>query len=558
MTTQTETCRHNPSHQFVVTGDDLAFYDRVSPVIGGKKLLVPSPTLCPDCRQQNRLAFRNERRLYHRNCALSGKPVISMYSPDKPFVVYGVQEWWSDGWEALSFGREFDFARPFFPQFQELMLRVPRIALVIVNVENSDYCNYTGDLKNCYLCFGSIFAEDCYYGSPYYSRNCVDVLVTRDADFCYECVDCEKVYECFFCQDCYSSSHLLFCYDCLGCQDCICCTTLRNKRYCLDNMQLSRTEYQKRKSELILSQKMLAGMRAQFEQHKQAAIRRAAIQQSCENCSGSYLSECKNVHDSFFVRRGEDCKFLRQTIDVKDCYDTNYMEEAELVYNSFGAYHEYQVLFSSTIYKSSSMLYCDFCVNDCRHCFGCIGLKKKQYCILNKQYTQDDYERLVPQIVGHMQAHGEWGEYFPFPLSPYAYNETVAQEYFPLSRDNALLLGADWKDEELNAAQRSGETTLPETIGEVDDEITNEVLLCGDCAKHYRIIRPELDFYRRMGLPLPMHCPDCRHYQRLSLRNPCRLWQRSCSKCGLLMQTSYAPAQPETVYCEKCYRRDVV
>ena len=37
-----------------------------------------------------------------------------------------------------------------------------------------------------------------------------------------------------------------------------------------------------------------------------------------------------------------------------------------------------------------------------------------------------------------MMKTGEWGEFFPSSLSPFGYNETVAQEHFPMSREEVL------------------------------------------------------------------------------------------------------------------------
>jgi len=39
----------------------------------------------------------------------------------------------------------------------------------------------------------------------------------------------------------------------------------------------------------------------------------------------------------------------------------------------------------------------------------------------------------VPKIIEHMQKMGEWGEFFPSSLSPFGYNETVAEEYYPIN-----------------------------------------------------------------------------------------------------------------------------
>jgi len=55
---------------FEITDDDLKFYDKGSPVVKGRKFVMPSPTHCPDCRLMKRLAFRNEKNLYKRKCDL--------------------------------------------------------------------------------------------------------------------------------------------------------------------------------------------------------------------------------------------------------------------------------------------------------------------------------------------------------------------------------------------------------------------------------------------------------------------------------------------------------
>jgi hypothetical protein len=79
--------------------------------------MIPPPTLCPDCRQQRRLSFRNERKLYKRKCDATGKDIISIYSPDKPYTVYHQDYWWSDAWEPMDYGRDFDFSRSAIEQF---------------------------------------------------------------------------------------------------------------------------------------------------------------------------------------------------------------------------------------------------------------------------------------------------------------------------------------------------------------------------------------------------------------------------------------------------------
>ena len=52
-----QNCKKN----FVIEQEDFNFYDRIK---------VPPPTFCPECRFQRRMAWRNDRTLYKRNCDL--------------------------------------------------------------------------------------------------------------------------------------------------------------------------------------------------------------------------------------------------------------------------------------------------------------------------------------------------------------------------------------------------------------------------------------------------------------------------------------------------------
>src|SRR3989338_8249888 len=91
------------------------------------KMQVSEPTLCPDCRQQRRLAWRNERHWYRRNCDQCGRSTVSLYAPESPYTVFCQPCIWSDAWAPLIYGQDFDFSRPFFDQYRELQLKVPRV-----------------------------------------------------------------------------------------------------------------------------------------------------------------------------------------------------------------------------------------------------------------------------------------------------------------------------------------------------------------------------------------------------------------------------------------------
>jgi len=146
------TCKQCKSN-FDFTKEDEQFLQKVSPEFDGKKYQIPQPKLCPDCRQQRRLSWRNERNLYPRTCDLCKKKTLSIYREDNPFPVYCIDCWWSDKWDPKKYGRDFDFNRPFFEQFKELYDQVPRMMVQQSQNENSEYTANVSHLKNCSCLF---------------------------------------------------------------------------------------------------------------------------------------------------------------------------------------------------------------------------------------------------------------------------------------------------------------------------------------------------------------------------------------------------------------------
>ena len=135
--------------------------------------------------------------------------------------------------------------------------------------------------------------------------------------------------------------------------------------------------------------------------------------------------------------------------------------------------------------------------------------------------------------------------------SPWSYNETVAQDFYPRTREEALKLGARWEE------------SMPGTFGKgtikpefVSDNI-NEIFECEICSRNYKIISQEFAFYKKLGIPLPRKCPPCRYRARMNLRTPRELHERKCMKegCENKILTAYSPERPEKILCETCYQK---
>ncbi|NOS67574.1 MAG: hypothetical protein HOO67_04395 [Candidatus Peribacteraceae bacterium] len=556
---------------FQTTQRDLEFFDLISPVIAGKKYLIPPPTLCPDCRVQRRMAWRNDRTFYHRTCDLTGAKFVSMYPPDAKFPVYKQDAWHGDGWDGLTFGRDIDFTRPFFDQWAALNDAVPHWGVAISTCENSDYCNYCNDEKNCYLDIAAESNEDCYYDHfTKYSKNCVDSSFVYHSTLCYECIQCYNCYGVRWSQYMDDCSDCAFCFDCKGSRNCLLSINLRNKEYYILNEPHTKEEYEKKLQELKL--KSFSALQQVFALWKKMRIQKGLYRDmynlNCENCIGNDLKNSKNCEGSFNAVNCEDCKYLYDVLDAKNCCDMNYSP-----YGPEGCYEVISTvgLKNSAFYMAgpynSSCYYSHMC-KSCKDCFGCVGLKQKQYCILNKQFTKEEYETLVPKIIEHMTtplrssdgsfAGQEWGEFFPVRLSSHGYNETVAQEYMPLTKAQVLERGWPWRDEiESEQSYLGPEATIPDTIDDANEDICKKILSCSVTGKPFKIIPQELKFYKQLGIPLPRKSPAQRHKERNELRSPRTLWQRTCSQCSKPVTTSYAPDRPEKIVCEACYLKAV-
>jgi hypothetical protein len=545
---------------------------------------VPAPTFCPECRTQRRYIFRNEREFYKRKCDTTGKQIISMYPESSGYKVYDKEYWWSDKWDAIDYGIDIDMTQPFFAQCDILFRSVPALDLSNRNPVNSDYCNFASSNKDCYLLTAGGYNERVFYSNrPMYSKESIDGYIIEKCELCYDCLYCQGCYGLFFSKDCESCVDSAFLYNCRGCTNCFSCINLRNKQYYIFNEQYSKDEYKEKIKQFGLgSFKTQQDLKKKvYENIVKKNVHKFAEAINCKNVSGDHIRNAKNCQWCFDVGgdKNENCRFISWGGFVeKDSYDTGPGAGygAELIYETIDTVSVAKLLSCITADYCDNLSYCINCYNS-HSLFACIGLRNKQYCILNKQYTKEEYEALVPKIIEHMNSMPyidkkgrvyKYGEFFPAELSPFAYNETIAQEYFPLTKQQAIDQGYTWKDpEEKNYKIDIKTQDLPDHIKDVNDDIVGKVIECAhkgecneQCTKAFKIIPEEFQFYKKMNLPLPRLCPNCRHYQRLKQRNPLKLWHRKCMKPGCTneFETSYAPDRPEIVYCEQCYQQEVV
>jgi len=544
------------AQQFEITTDDLVFHDKVSPVFAGKKQQISPPTLCPSCREQRRMAFRNERKLYLRKCDLCGKQMVTTYSPDKKFTVYCSPCWWSDKWDPLAFAREYDFSRTFFDQYRDLQQVVPRLGMLSILNENSDYTNCVSNLKDCYLIFSSDFSRDCMHGTWYeYSNSCVDNYAIDHCELTYGSFFSNKLYNCRYAVNSSSCIDSSFLFDCRGCSNCYMSCGLRNKQYCIENKPYTQEEYEEKMKQFDLgSAAVLENEKKKFTEMVGKYPRLFMYRNGrIENSTGDFLTDVSNCENCYEVLRGKDCKNVHSAFDMYNTEDCSFVSGSWGYENCECVPMPVNSAFNLNSYGGADIYYTDTCMNDCNQLFGCVSLKHKKFCILNKQYSEEEYNKLMPRIIEKMGKDGEWGEYFDISLSPFGYNETVADEFFRITSAQAKKMGASWKEDEPISRYDGAVSMIPDNIRDTTEKILKEILACGKCGKNFKIIAKEFELYKNMNVAIPRNCPDCRHLERLEFRNAPKLYAGACAKCKAEVRTTYAPDRPETVYCEKCY-----
>ena len=562
-----KSCRQCNS-EFTIEDADLEFYKKISPTFAGKTFEIPPPTLCPECRSQRRMVWRNEKKLYKRKSDLSQKEIISTLSPDKPYKVYDQDEWWSDKWDAMEYGLDYNSNKSFFEQYHDLYEKVPKINLINVNHENSDFLSFARGNKNSYLLFSAIDNEDCFYSTNIDNcKSCVDCLLLVQCTSCYEaiesqdCFNCQHIQECRECSDC---SNL---YDCKECDHCLFCSGLRRKSYHAFNKPIEKEEYTKLLEKIHAPENL-----ARFKIILGNTPRRCAKILKSEDVTGDNISNCKNCRNIFDTYGCEDCAYLIRSVKCNSTLDCNYtmanycLEGLDIDENGN------RNLYALSCWSSNDILYSTNC-HASNNLFGCAGLRHKQYCILNKQYSKDEYEKITANIIEKMQKDGEWGEYFPVSLAPFGYNETVANEYFPLDKEGASKLEAKWQDNDFSP-KYEGPYIEPKNIDEYiksaeeAEKLLSGVIKCEVSGKPFKLMPQEFKFYIENKIPIPTKHYDVRHAERFNKRNPLKLYKRECmceesghsheGRCKNEFETTYAPDRKERVYCESCYQKTVI
>lgn len=181
--------------------------------------------------------------------------------------------------------------------------------------------------------------------------------------------------------------------------------------------------------------------------------------------------------------------------------------------------------------------------------------------------SRQEYEGLVPKIIDHMHATGEWGEFFHPSISPFGYNETIGSDDQPLDRPTVEKYGWRWYDipkkdrtgnyiTPLDTAQYNPEKVSKDTAAQNIDTLLAGIIQCEKSGEPFRILKEELLFYIKHDIPIPRKHPQVRYNERIAFMNRKLLQPAHCAECACDIQTTYN-ANTRKVLCENCYRKMV-
>src|SRR3989344_1176583 len=141
--------------EFIIDSGDFILYE---------KIRLEIPEQCFFCRLKQQLAYFNFGKFRKGISDLSGESLITILPNNARYPIYKSSEWWSDRWDSLSFGQNYNSNKPFFDQLKELQEKVPRPHQIGTNNTNSDWCDDGWENKNCYLTRSFLRCENLSYG----------------------------------------------------------------------------------------------------------------------------------------------------------------------------------------------------------------------------------------------------------------------------------------------------------------------------------------------------------------------------------------------------------
>lgn len=414
-------------------------------------------------------------------------------------------------------GQSYDGDESFFQNFQNLYKSISLSATLTGGEnENTEYADDVLNAKNVYLSFAVVsdtsnvlytfLAKD-------HTHNVLNsVSVAYKSENVYMSNGITGWYNIFFSRFISDSSNIWFSTNLIGCQECLFCDDLQNQSFCINNKSYSREEYLLKKDDLLKQKDMFLTWYGNLSAK--------GINRASQNVEGSAITKSVNIEKWSIVYQVDTWRNL--VMVWWDEWDKNMYDvilwwsiHAEDIYAGtlIGMYTS-NIFCSVNIVVNSSNIYYSHSLNACSYCIGCFGLQNKSFCILNKQYTQEERFLLAEKIFAQMEKDGTLGQFLPGRINPFYFNDSMAyliddsftkeevEKDWYLRRDEWIKVDIPQSAEVITTQDLNQFQWFENGERKINPEILKKVIR-DEKGNYYRIVKMEYDFLIKHSLPLP-------------------------------------------------------
>ncbi len=529
-----------------------------------KKFNVPPSHMSPLSRLKLVDGYFVVFDMWYNKHAESGKPVVSIVHPATGIRVLPDTEWFSK--DFIDRGQSLDLLKPFFDQLHQLVISVPVAATYNYQVpENSIAFISLGD-QDSYFVLACRSKRTLYAMNGYDVEDSAELTLVNNVRESYNVCHSDRVYKCRFVREAYDCIEGTFLFDCRNCEFCFGATNQRNKKYLFFNEQLTREDWEHRVAAIDLTS---FAVREEYEKRFRDLVSNAVWPENFnigdENSTGDYIYESTNCKDGYFITRGckdlDACSYAFNS-PSNNCYLSTAIFGSSDCYYGIGAGNSSQCRFALSILNQCfDTEYCNSCYN-CEHCFGCVGLRHKKFCILNKQYTEEEYWKVLDELKRTMLDRGEYGEMPPLKLSTQHWKGSGAALVYGATKDECAKLGAlDFEaaadgaeGPEIDPALLRSLDTLPDRV-EAAEDLVGKPYWDAAFGRRFTYLKPELDLYQKLGVAPSRKHPTRRIRELYAEMNIAVFENAHCEKCHQVIRVAKNMTYPNRrLYCRSCYR----
>ncbi len=401
----------------------------------------------------------------------------------------------------------YDLNKSFFLNFQKLFISIPWYNLFSFNTENAQYADNVYNSKNTYLSNWVIHNCENVFYSFYIKENCSNIfnsfMVWDNCDNIYNSSWVIKSYNIFYSRNILNCSNIWFSSNLTWCTECLFCDNLENIKYCIKNKQYTKEEF-------IEEKKKILNNKNEFHKYY-LKVNFNWKWPFSKNTDGIFLPLCENIESWYYSYNVHSWKNIILTWSKE--WNTDFFDVFWWWSPTWNRYYGccYVWTYSEDLFLchsidySKNLYYCYYLTN-CSYCIWCVWLKNKSYCILNNQYTKEEWYELADKIFAQMDRTEILGDFFPWELNPFYFNDTIAYLLDnTFTKEEIIADWYMWRDEEILV-------DIPEWVEvlNIDDlDIVNydksilEKVIKDQKWNYYRIVKIEYDFLKKHNLPLP-------------------------------------------------------